>query len=212
MARLSRALAVGLLAAVLAIASSCGASGSRESSSTVEETIAAGGGHTCGLTSAGQVKCWGLNEAGQLGDGSRTGHATPVAVSDLEDGVVSLATGSDHTCALTDAGGVKCWGWNLYGQLGDGTKIDRPGPVDVSGLEKDVVAVTAGDTHSCALTTGGAVKCWGDNSSGQLGDNRACGSVCITPVAVSGLEGDVTAISAGRTHTWALHGAAAALC
>ena len=80
-------------------------------------------------------------------------------------------------CGLTSAGAVECWGDNRYGQLGDVTKIRRASPVAVSGLSGGVIAVTAGGGHTCALTTAGAVKCWGENDYGQLGDgtnaNRA---------------------------------------
>jgi alpha-tubulin suppressor-like RCC1 family protein len=133
--------------------------------------IAAGFGHTCALTEAGGVKCWGRNDDGELGDNSMIQRLTPVDVSGLTSGVRAIATEWNHTCALTAAGGVKCWGSNLYGQLGDNTTIQRLTPVDVSGLESGVAAVTVGSGRTCALTTAGGVKCWGDNSAGQLGDN-----------------------------------------
>src|SRR5438067_11004657 len=87
--------------------------------------IATGGDHTCAVTAAGGLKCWGSNEYGQLGDGTTTERDTPVKVKRLTGGVAAAATGGYHTCAVTAAGGVKCWGWNGGGQLGGATSTDR---------------------------------------------------------------------------------------
>jgi alpha-tubulin suppressor-like RCC1 family protein len=149
--------------------------------------LATGEYHTCALTDTGGVKCWGDNEFGQLGDGTTTDRTTPVPVVGLSSGVRAIAAGGSHTCALTDAGGVKCWGDNEFGQLGDGTKIDRTTPVEVVGLSRGVRAIAAGGSHTCALTDTGGVKCWGWNWDGQLGDGTSGeGNDRSTPVEVVG--------------------------
>jgi hypothetical protein len=143
--------------------------------------------HTCAVLNTGGVKCWG--DAGELGNGTIDDHLTPVDMIGLSSGIIGLATGASHTCALTNEGGVKCWGDNYYGELGDGTSQWSIPPVDVLGLSSGITALTAGMFHTCALTIGGGVKCWGWNQKGQLGDGTRTDR--HSPVYVVGLHGKV---------------------
>jgi alpha-tubulin suppressor-like RCC1 family protein len=168
---------------------------------------------TCALTSVGGVMCWGHNEFGAVGDGTTTDRPSPVAVSGLSGGVVAITTGAWHSCALTVAGAVLCWGWNYYGQIGDGTMADRPTPVAVSGLSSGVVAIAAGKFHTCALTSAGAVLCWGYDAHGQLGDGAKYYIVRrLTPVGARGLSSGVVSIAAGGNHSCAVMRNGAARC
>jgi alpha-tubulin suppressor-like RCC1 family protein len=177
--------------------------------------VAAGGSHTCALTAAGGVKCWGDNTVNQLGIGTAGGRSTvPLDVVDLDAGVVAIDA-SDHTCAITSGGGLKCWGNNSLGQLGDGTTTDRATPVDVLGLQSGVTDVSTGAFHTCVVMATGSVKCWGRNVLGQLGvpiaqttercflaiEEEPCST---TPLDVRGLDGTVTEVGAGGNHTCAL--------
>jgi alpha-tubulin suppressor-like RCC1 family protein len=166
------------------------------------KAVTAGYNHACALTNAGAVLCWGDNSQGQLGDGTTTSRSTPATVASLGGGVASLDAGPEHTCAVTIAGAVLCWGDNRNATLGDGTTTDRLTPVPVSGLSSGQRQVAAGTWHTCALDVSGTARCWGLNDSGQLGDRT--NSSRLTPVEVytgnaSGARfGDITA---GWKHT-----------
>jgi alpha-tubulin suppressor-like RCC1 family protein len=173
-------------------------------------SIAVGYWHTCALLGDGSVKCWGRNLLGQLGNGTVTDSATPVDVLGLGEKAAAVVAGNRHTCALLTTGGVKCWGSNYHGQIGDDTRVHRVKPVDVTGLESGVVAITAGEEYVCALTTAGGAKCWGDNTVGELGDGTA--EHRGTPVDVLGLGSGVTAIDGGQLHTCAVTEAGGVEC
>lgn len=184
--------------------------------------ITLGDDHGCALLNTGGVKCWGSNSKGKLGDGTTTNRSTPVDVTGLSTGVVSIvASGKkiiygtftqpdQHTCALLSNGGVKCWGENKQGQLGDGTALDRSTPVDVMTLSSGVTSIQVGDTHSCAQTQAGDVKCWGNNSNGRVGDGSNTSR--STPVNVVGLGPGVLSVSPGGVHTCAVLDTGAVKC
>jgi len=165
--------------------------------------VAAGPNHSVALKDDGTVWAWGYNYHGQLGDGTTTDRTTPVQVSSLA-GVTAIATGGSvygsHTLAMTSDGTVWAWGYNYYGQLGDGTTTNRTTPVQVSGL-MDVTRIAAGGYHNLALMSDTTAYAWGHNAQGQLGDGTWTSRP--TPVLVSGLT-DVTRISAGEAHSLAI--------
>jgi alpha-tubulin suppressor-like RCC1 family protein len=164
--------------------------------------VSAGGFHTCALLDTGGVQCWGYNNDGQVGDGTLESKAGPVDVKGLDSGVVAISSGGYHACALLDTGEVRCWGWNSNGQLGDGTRKDSTAPVDIAELPPGIVSIACGYQHTCALTGMGAIRCWGNNFYGQLGDGKTADS--WAPVAVTGLPSGVKAINSGAWHTCAL--------
>ena len=173
-------------------------------------TVSAGYLHTCAVTSKGAARCWGANEYGQLGNNSTTDSSTPVGVYGLGSKVKNITSGYLHSCALTTNGRVWCWGNNTYGQLGNNSTTNSARPVAVAGLGRGVRAIDAGWFDTCAITARGAVKCWGNNSYGQLGNNTTTSS--LTPVQVHGLTRGAKAVSASYFHTCAITAKGAAKC
>jgi alpha-tubulin suppressor-like RCC1 family protein len=169
-----------------------------------DKSMVAGDVHTCALAPTGKVWCWGNNRSGQVGNGSyESVFSSPQEVSPLGGMVVSLAAGSGHTCTQMVSGGVKCWGKNFFGQLGNGQRrFSQNRPVDVV-LEQPSEAVSAGGQHTCAILGDGSVQCWGSNMAGQLGAGWI-GIGQSMPVAVTGLAGAARAVAAGAYHTCAL--------
>lgn len=153
--------------------------------------IAAAAGRSFALCSDGTLVGWGENNYGQLGDGTTTDRSTPVVVATggalAGKTIVSVAAGAFHSLALGSDGTLAAWGWNALGQLGDGTTTDRPTPVAVttSGVlsGKTIVSLKAGYAFNLALCSDGTLVSWGDNGSGQLGDDSTTSRT--TPVAVS---------------------------
>lgn len=178
--------------------------------------VSAGHEFTC-VVADGGAKCWGDNDNGQLGDDSTANRTVPTDVDGLSSGIAAVAAGAEHACALTTGGGVKCWGNNTRGQLGDDQTCGTGNcltPIDVTGLSSGVTAIAAGGGeagvlgHTCALLTGGGVKCWGSNQRGQLGDTTATDR--YTPVDVCAVGetslpcaalADVRNVTAAGAHT-----------
>ena len=171
-------------------------------------SIAATFHQTCALSSTGAVKCWGLNDSGQLGLANQQSSSLPVQV--IASGATQVALGNLHGCALMQTGEVKCWGNNSYGQLGNGQSANSLTPVPVYGLSQ-VIGITAGDAHTCAWTRSGQASCWGTNYYGNLG-NGASGGYSSTPVSVQGLTGTVIAMTAGNGFTCALNESQSVQC
>lgn len=165
-------------------------------------SIGTGADHSCALTATGSALCWGDNNSGQLGNGSTLDSSVPITVSGLYSGITTISAGGEHTCVLTTQGGILCWGQNGNGQLGNGSNVTSPIPVEVSSMSSGANALSTGGNHTCVLTVPDSVKCWGANSFGQLGNGSTVDS--NVPVEVSGINSGVSAIAAGNDHTCAL--------
>jgi alpha-tubulin suppressor-like RCC1 family protein len=157
--------------------------------------VGAGWQHACALLASGAVECWGLNNYGQVGNGSNTNSSIPVPVTGINT-ATALHLGDHHSCAVLASGAVQCWGLNNYGQLGNGTTTNSNTPVTVSGIT-NATAVTAGSFNSCALLASGAVQCWGYGGNGELGNGTNV-VVSTTPVYVTGISTAVAITGGGN--------------
>jgi alpha-tubulin suppressor-like RCC1 family protein len=174
--------------------------------------IAAGGAHSLAVKKDGSVWAWGHDASGQLGDGAAlpgADHSSPVQVvgfgPSAVNPVVGIAAGDSFSLARKKDGSIWAWGNNASGQLGNNSTSDRSTPAVVSGLTSGFIRITAGAAFGVALKTDGSVWAWGNNQSGQLGNNGAPNDQHV-PVAVSGLgaASGVSTISAGFSHVIAL--------
>lgn len=170
-----------------------------EGQDLVLASIDAGSGHTCALDNNGAPFCWGNNGTGQFGNGStRSSDIPEPAFGGSVFDFTWISAGGVHTCAGS-SGPVSCWGFNLFGQLGDGTNEDNDSPDANSVIgDLDLVLLSAGSDHTCGLTPDGVAYCWGFNGGGRLGDGTE--SDRNAPTAVSGGHQFVD-ISAGVLHT-----------
>jgi len=190
--------------------------------------IAVGQDFSCAVVSSGEVLCWGMNDAGQLGTGQDSGQIvgayncdprcpfevaasppndskaflTPTSVVGLPEPIKTISSGQSDTCALSLSGNIYCWGANTSGELGVGDGQIHYEPVKVTGLSGLVTEVSVADDHSCALLTDGSVDCWGSNATGDLGTGDKLDS--LVPRMVLGLPepmSSVTAYSGGSCAT-----------
>jgi alpha-tubulin suppressor-like RCC1 family protein len=151
--------------------------------------LASGRYSTCAVLANGTVQCWGSNLDGQLGDGTNESYSSvPVTVTGIST-AISITAGGYHHCAGLRNGAVKCWGLNVSGELGDGTRADSSTPVRVRATTGPI-KIASGNDFSCVLYSSGEMKCWGYNGFGQLG-NRRLGGDALTPVRVVGTPGVV---------------------
>jgi alpha-tubulin suppressor-like RCC1 family protein len=196
--------------------------------STEQASITAGGFHACAIVNGtGKVRCWGDNQHGQLGLGNTNtignNELPTVANSTVNLGgatAIAVTTGDVHTCALLTGGAVRCWGRNILGELGLGS-LGNVGDNEIPTVNVNLgpgvtaTAIAAGGNHTCAILTGGAVRCWGANTVGQLG----LGTVNDVgddelPTANTNLGAGVTAtaIAVGQSHTCAILTGGAVRC
>ena len=174
--------------------------------------VSAGEYFTCAILDNGNVTCWGRDNHGQLGDGGTnldTNEPSTTAI-DLGTGrtAVALSSGSYHTCAILDNGDLKCWGYNGFGELGDGStsSLNAPSPTAIDlGTSRTAVAMSAGSSHTCAILDSGDIKCWGNDAVGQLGDGGGYTAISApsTTAIDLGMGRTAVAVSAGYSHTCA---------
>ncbi len=178
--------------------------------------ISLGNAHSCALLSSGTVQCWGENSNGTLGNGSTTASSSPVNVQGLGGSPTAISAGASHNCALFSDGTVKCWGDNLKGQLGDGSNTDRTSAVSVAGLGGTATKIAAGYSSTCALLSTGTVRCWGNNSFGELGNGNTTDTTSPVTANIGGTATDLIAssfstcalLSTGVLKCWGTNGGA----
>ncbi len=171
--------------------------------------VGSGGGQTCALRTDNTVYCWGRNAFGDVGDNTTTQRqmAVQVRVSAAAylTNAVQIAIGANHSCARLSDGTVRCWGYNVYGEIGDNTTTNRSVAVLVvgasgSGTLGGVSSISSGRFHTCALISDSSIYCWGDNENGELGDGTNTSR--SLPVRAGDIANALT-VTAGEYHSCA---------
>jgi alpha-tubulin suppressor-like RCC1 family protein len=173
------------------------------------QSLSSGDGYTCALLDNGSVSCWGGGLDGRLGNGGTSDKTTPTLTSGFGNNQTAVALSSSinaHMCALLDNGSVACWGWGTSGQMGNGgtSTSTTPTPTSSLGTGRTAVGISAGAYHTCALLDNGAVSCWGEGSSGQLGHGGTSDKTTPTLTSSLGTGRTAVSLSSGMYHTCAL--------
>jgi len=175
----------------------------QESTGATNWSAISTGNHTVALKSDGTIWSWGQNAKGQLGDGTQTHRNTPTQVSTGATNWSVISVGKDHSLSLKSDGTLWAWGYNEYGQLGDGTITNRLTPTQESTGATNWSAIAAGYSHTVALKSDGTLWAWGGNYYDQLGNGTGWAKVS-EPTQESTGATDWTAIAAGANYTVAL--------
>jgi len=136
------------------------------------QNISVGSVHTCGYSNYREIYCWGGGLMGQIGNGGSSNVYLPsiVNISGIEN-IQKIESGSFHNCAIINGGEIYCWGWNAYGQLGDGSHENKINPVRVTFPEGQMAkSISLGESHTCALLKSEEIYCWGKNNHNQIND------------------------------------------
>jgi alpha-tubulin suppressor-like RCC1 family protein len=164
-------------------------------------SVSGGGSHSCGIRHGGKLYCWGRDVEGEVGDGGANENAitTPRRVGTFEDWA-TVSAGGSHNCGVRRNGKLYCWGWDFYGQIGDGdgttaTPVSAPERI---GTFEDWATVSAGGQHTCGVRKNGKLYCWGSDSQGQVGDGDA--TAATAPRRIGTFE-DWANAAAGIAHT-----------
>jgi len=177
--------------------------------------VAAGLWFNCMVTAAGGVQCWGIRRDGRMGDAGAIGdlcQPSPIGVV-LPVGFIAadVEIGTDHACALSTGGVAACWGDNEYGQLGDGTRVDR-NTAQVVGGALTWAQISAGVDHTCGRTTAGRIYCWGRDTYGEIGNGIATDALgYVAPQAVGAATNWID-IASGDDHVCALNSTSDVYC
>jgi alpha-tubulin suppressor-like RCC1 family protein len=172
--------------------------------------VSTGYAHTCAVRTDGTLWCWGSNANGQLGLGTTSDVSTPAQVTALGATIAEVKTGRTHTCARRTDGTTWCWGGNAYGQVGDGTNTQRTSPVALSGLGTQAVQLASSDGHTCAVMNDQSIRCWGQNTSGNLASG--VWSFDSPAQEVTSLGNSVTQVATFAGHACALKSDGTAWC